>query len=104
MSVLPLLDPPPWKLRVVPLAVNVVIEPMPTPRRCWRLGQALSRGIASAPGDARVVVVSAGGLSHQLHGPDFGFVNPAWDQHFLDLVEQDPLPLVQATHEDYIER
>jgi hypothetical protein len=39
-----------------------------------------------------------------LHGPDFGFVNPAWDQHFLDLVEQDPLPLVQATHEDYIER
>lgn len=104
MSVLPLLDPPPWKLRVVPLAVNVVIEPMPTPRRCWRLGQALARGIASAAGDARVVVVSAGGLSHQLHGPDFGFVNPAWDRHFLDLVEQDPLPLVQATHEDYIER
>ena len=104
MSVLPLLDPPPWRLRVVPVAVNVVLEPLPTPRRCWRLGQALARAIASAPGDARVVVVSAGGLSHQLHGPDFGFVNPAWDQHFLDLMEHDPQPLVEATHADYIER
>ena len=104
MSVLPLMDPPAWRLRVVPLAVNVVLEPLPTPRRCWRLGQALARAIASAPGDARVVVLSAGGLSHQLHGPDFGFVNPQWDERFLDLIEHDPQPLVQATHADYIER
>jgi hypothetical protein len=104
LSVWPLLDPPPWRLRVVPIAVNVVLEPLPTPRRCWRLGLALARAIASAPGDARVLVVSAGGLSHQLHGPDFGFVNTDWDRRFLDLVEHDPQPLVQATHEDYIER
>ena len=104
LSVLPLLDPPPWKHRVVPLAVNVIVEPMPTPGRCWRLGQALGRAVASAPGDARVVVVSAGGLSHQLHGPDFGFTNPVWDQHFLDLIEHDPAPLAQATHEDFITR
>ena len=104
MSVLPLLDPPPWRLRVVPLAVNVILEPLPTPARCWRLGQAIGRAVNSAPGDARVVVISAGGLSHQLHGPDFGITHPQWDQRFLDLIEHDPQPLVQATHEDYIAR
>jgi hypothetical protein len=104
LSVLPLLDPPPWTMKVVPLAVNVVLEPMPTPKRCWKLGQSLARAIASAPSDERVVVVATGGLSHQLHGPDFGFTNPTWDQRFLDLLEDDPDTLSGITHSQLMER
>lgn len=104
MSVLPLLAPPPWPVKVIPLAVNVVLDPMPTPRRCWKLGQALARAVASAPGYERVVVVATGGLSHQLHGPSFGVTNPAWDQRFMDLLESDPETLAGITHAELIER
>jgi hypothetical protein len=104
LSVLPLLDPPPWAMKVVPVAINVVLDPMPTPRRCWKFGQSLGRAIASAPSAERVVVVATGGLSHQLHGPDFGFTNPAWDQRFLDVVEADPETLSAITHAQLIAR
>lgn len=104
MSVLPLLNPPPWSLRVIPVAVNVVLEPMPTPRRCWKLGGAIARAVTAADSDARVVVVATGGLSHQLHGASFGATNPAWDQRFLDLLEEDPVALSSITHEELIER
>lgn len=104
MSVLPLFAPPPWGLRVIPLAVNVVLEPMPTPRRCWKLGAAIARAVAQAPGNERVVVAATGGLSHQLHGASFGATNPAWDQRFLDLLEHEPESLADITHEELIER
>ncbi len=104
MSVLPLLGEPPWPLKVVPVNVNVLREPMPTPRRCWRIGESVGRAIRSFPGDSRVVVMATGGLSHQLHGKDFGFVNPEWDKRFMDLLETGPAPLVEATHEDYMAR
>lgn len=104
VSVLPMLDPPPWRLRVVPLAVNVVLDPMPTPRRCWKLGQAIGRVVRAMPGDERVVVAATGGLSHQLHGPSFGFTNPQWDARFMDLLEHDPALLATITHDDLIER
>ena len=104
MSVLPLLASPPWPLRIVPINVNVLREPLPTPRRCWRIGQAVGRAVRSFEGDARVAVVATGGLSHQLHGPDFGFVNPEWDNRFLDLLESQPQVLAEASHEDYMQR
>ncbi|MBW8470296.1 MAG: protocatechuate 3,4-dioxygenase [Burkholderiales bacterium RIFCSPHIGHO2_02_FULL_66_10] len=104
MSVLPLLCSPPWPIRVVPINVNVLREPLPTPARCYRIGQAVGRAIASCPGSARVVVAATGGLSHQLHGPDFGVTNPEWDNRFLDLIETNPGALASATHEDYMYR
>lgn len=104
MSVLPLLASPPWPQKVVPINVNVLREPLPTPRRCWRIGQAVGRAIQGCAGDARVAVVATGGLSHQLHGPDFGFVNPEWDNRFMDLLEERPEVLAEASHEDYMLR
>lgn len=104
MTVLPLLCSPPWPLRVIPLAVNVIQEPLPTPRRCARLGEAIGRALRSRPGDERVAIVATGGLSHQLHGPDFGFTNPAWDNRFMDLLETQPEALAAASHQDYMDR
>jgi hypothetical protein len=43
-------------------------------------------------------------MSHQLHGPRFGFMNPDWDNEFLDKLESDPQSLIRLTHRDYMER
>src|SRR5690606_768633 len=104
MSVLPLLTAPPWPIRVVPIHVNVLRDPLPTPLRCWKLGQSIGRAIQSFDDDARIVVASTGGLSHQLHGDNFGFVNPEWDNRFMALLIEEPQLLAQASHADYIHR
>lgn len=104
MSVLPLLTSPPWLINIVPINVNVLREPLPLPARCYRLGQAVGRAIRSFDKDARVVVTATGGLSHQLHGPDFGFTNPEWDNRFMDLLVSQPQALSEASHEDYMLR
>ncbi|CCP03376.1 protocatechuate 3,4-dioxygenase beta chain [Erwinia amylovora Ea644] len=36
-------------MQVVPLAVRVLQFPIPTARRCYRLGQALKRAVESFP-------------------------------------------------------
>lgn len=104
MSVLPLLTAPTWPIKVVPINVNVLREPLPTPARCYRLGQAVGRAIGACAQDRRVVVMATGGLSHQLHGPDFGFTNPEWDNRFMDLLVEQPEVLSRASHEDYMNR
>ncbi|MFT3719135.1 gallate dioxygenase [Pseudorhodoferax sp.] len=94
-------DDPAWPVRLVPLQVGVLQFPIPTARRCWRLGQALRRAIESWPEDLRVAIVATGGLSHQVHGERAGFNNPEWDAHFLDLFERDPEALAGITHAEY---
>ena len=103
-SPLPLLWPhdPDWPGAVVPIAINVLQHPLPTARRCWKLGQAVRRAVASFPGALKVAVVGTGGLSHQIHGERTGFTNEAWDDRFLDLVAHDPGRLAAMRHADYI--
>jgi aromatic ring-opening dioxygenase catalytic subunit (LigB family) len=62
----------------------------PTPRRCYKLGQAIGRAIRAYPEDLKVAMVGTGGLSHQLIGDRAGFNNEAWDLEFLDLIDRDP--------------
>jgi len=104
MSVLPLIADVPWGIKVIPIHVNVLREPLPSPARLYRLGQAVGRAIRSYDQDLRVVVTATGGLSHQLHGPHFGFTNPAWDNRFMDLLETQPEILSESSHADYIHR
>lgn len=95
---------PQWPVRLVPLQMGVLQFPVPSARRCYRLGQALRRAIESYPEDLRVAVVATGGLSHQVHGERAGFNNPAWDARFLQLMEQDPERLTEITQAEYAER
>ena len=92
-----------WLVKLVPLQVGVLQFPIPTARRCFRLGQALRRAIESYPEPLRVAIVATGGLSHQVHGERAGFNNTEWDQRFLDLFERDPERLAQMTHAEYAE-
>jgi gallate dioxygenase len=92
---------PKWPGKIVPLQVGVLQFPIPSPLRCWKLGQSLRKAIESYPEDLKVVLVATGGLSHQVHGERAGFNNTAWDERFLDLIEKDPMTLTRMTQADY---
>jgi protocatechuate 4,5-dioxygenase beta chain len=91
-----------WKIPIVPLAVNVILHPLPSPRRCFKLGQAIRRAVLSYPEELAVVVVGTGGLSHQLTGPRFGAVEEKWDREFMRILAEDPERLCDYTHEELI--
>ena len=92
-----------WPVSLVPLQIGVLQFPIPTARRCFKLGRALRRAIESCPLPLRVAIVATGGLSHQVHGERAGFNNTEWDQRFLDLFERDPETLADMTHAEYAE-
>ncbi len=91
-----------WPCRVVPLEVNVVLYPQPSGRRCFALGRALARAVASYPQDLKVVVLGTGGMSHQIHGERAGLINREWDTAFLDNLTADPQRLLSLNHVDYM--
>ena len=93
---------PDWPGRIVPIEINVLQHPIPTPMRCWKLGQAVRRAILSFPEDLDVVVVGTGGLSHQMNGERAGFNNEKWDREFLELVARNPKKLTAMRHVDYM--
>jgi protocatechuate 4,5-dioxygenase beta chain len=82
----------------------VIQHPLPTGRRCFRLGQALRRAVESYEKDLKVVVMGTGGMSHQLQGKRFGFMNEAFDQMFLDGLEKDPEQLASLSHHELMEK
>src|SRR6185437_4294405 len=92
-----------WPVRAIPLQVNVIQHPLPTARRCYRLGQALRAAVSSYPKDLKVVVLGTGGMSHQLQGKRFGFMNEGFDQWFLDELERNPAGLAEVTHQRIME-
>jgi gallate dioxygenase len=92
---------PSWPGAIVPLQIGVLEFPIPSARRCYRLGQSLRKAIESYPEDLKVVLVATGGLSHQVHGERCGFNNTEWDLKFLDLIEHDPERLAEMTHAEY---
>ena len=82
--------------------VDYLQHPIPTPLRCWKLGQAVRRAVLSYPEDLDVLVVGTGGLSHQMNGERGGFNNEKWDLKFLDLIADNPKKLTEMRHADYI--
>ena len=93
-----------WPVRVLPVAVNTVQHPLPSPARCWKLGRALGRAIAAYEEDLRVVVIGTGGLSHQLDGPRAGFINKAFDEMCMERIVGDPEALTRFTVPELVEQ
>jgi hypothetical protein len=67
---------------VVPISINTYYPPnQPTPRRCYKLGQAIRAAVESFAGDKRVGVIASGGLSHFV-------VDEKLDRGFLDMLQK----------------
>jgi protocatechuate 4,5-dioxygenase beta chain len=93
-----------WSVAAVPLQVNVVQHPLPTGRRCFSLGRALRKAVETYPGELKVVVLGTGGMSHQLQGKRFGYMNEAFDRMFLDELEANPEKLAAMSHQELMEQ
>ncbi|MDH5340660.1 MAG: class III extradiol dioxygenase subunit beta, partial [Rubrivivax sp.] len=91
-----------WPCPVIPFAVNVVQYPVPSGRRCFQLGQAIRRAVASYDEPLNVQIWGTGGMSHQLQGPRAGLINAEWDNRFLDRLIADPKGLAEVPHIEYV--
>jgi protocatechuate 4,5-dioxygenase beta chain len=95
-------QPKAWPCRVIPFAVNVVLYPVPSGRRCFELGKAIRRAVESYDAPLDVQIWGTGGMSHQLQGPRAGLINREWDNRFLDRLIEEPDALSKVPHVDYV--
>ena len=95
-------QPDSWPCLVIPFAVNVVVYPPPSGRRCFQLGKSIRKAIDTFGEDLNVQVWGTGGMSHQLQGPRAGLINSAFDRAFLDRLRDDPRRLAEMPRIDYL--
>ena len=72
-------------LPVVPLFMNLMEEPFPSPARCIAWGKALREGIESFPQDVRVAVLGTGGLSHSIGETTMGWIDEPFDRACIEM-------------------
>jgi protocatechuate 4,5-dioxygenase beta chain len=82
-------------VRTIPIAINTVQHPLPSPARCYKFGQSVGRAIDSYQQDVKVLVMGTGGLSHQLDGKRAGFINREFDLWCMDQLVGDPAALAR---------
>jgi len=51
-------------IKIVPVWIEGIHMPAPSPARCYAFGQSIARAIESWPGNERIGVIASGGLSH----------------------------------------
>lgn len=95
-------QPENWPCKIIPVAVNVVLYPPPSGRRCFNLGKAIRKAVESFDEDLNVQIWGTGGMSHQLQGPRAGLINKAFDNAFLDDIVDDAETLSLKPHFDYL--
>ena len=93
----------PCPVITVPVAVNTIQHPLPTPARCLKFGRALGRAIASYPEDLKVLLVGTGGLSHQLDGTRAGFINRGFDEMTMAAMVNEPEALAHYSIAQLVE-
>lgn len=95
---------PDYDIPLVPIHMNCVVPPLPSPERCQAFGEALGASIRAWPQDIRVAVMATGGLSHDPGGQKYFDVDEKFDRWFLELLASgDPARVVrEATIEKMI--
>ncbi|NVK57449.1 MAG: protocatechuate 3,4-dioxygenase [Alteromonadaceae bacterium] len=95
-------QPDAWPCKIIPVAVNVVLYPAPSGKRCYALGKAIRKAVESFDDDLNVQIWGTGGMSHQLQGPRAGLINEEFDNDFLDRLVDDADNLAEMPHFDYL--
>jgi aromatic ring-opening dioxygenase catalytic subunit (LigB family) len=71
---------------ILPIYVNTWVDPIPTPRRCYQIGQ-LIREVASTRAE-RVAILATGGLSHFPGSPRIGEIDTNFDHQLLEIMRE----------------
>jgi len=72
------------KLPILPIYVNTWVDPAPTPRRCYQVGE-LIREVADRARE-RVAILATGGLSHFPGSPRIGEIDESFDHKLLEVL------------------
>jgi len=72
---------PEMDLPVVPVMINTLAKPQPSPRRCAELGRLI--GDVARQSDRRIGLVATGGMSHDPGEVGHGDIDTEFDQKFL---------------------
>jgi protocatechuate 4,5-dioxygenase, beta chain len=91
-----------WPMAIIPIPVNVVMFPVPSGDRCWRMGEVIRKAVEAFPEDLNVVIFGTGGMSHQIHGERSGMINRDFDTNFLNDLTKNPQRLRKIKHEEYV--
>ena len=91
-------------VKVVPVCINTVQAPLPSAKRCYKLGQTVARAVQSWQGDETVVMLGTGGLSHQLDGERAGFINKPFDLEFMRSLIENPTWATQYSIYELVEK
>lgn len=70
---------------IIPVFINLVEKPFPTPKRCFAWGHMLRDAIEAYPEDLRVVVLGTGGLSHSIGETTMGWIDEPFDHACIEL-------------------
>jgi gallate dioxygenase len=85
---------PDMTIPVIPFFISGHLPPLPPARRCYALGQAVARGIASWPATLRVVIMGSGSFSLEVAGPRMapgrtdGVPDPDWALRVIKYLEE----------------
>ena len=74
------------KIPILPIYVNTWVEPIPTPRRCYQVGE-LIREVAQRSRE-RVAILATGGLSHFPGSARIGEIDSQFDHRLLELLRE----------------
>lgn len=75
---------PKLDIPIIPIFLNAYYPPLPSARRCYRLGEALADILSKRP--ERVAIYGSGGLSHDPIGPRAGWIDEPLDRWVLDRI------------------
>jgi Catalytic LigB subunit of aromatic ring-opening dioxygenase len=85
---------PQMTLPIVPIVINTLAPPTPTPRSCFALGKVVGEVIRRDP--RRIGVVATGGMSHDPGERRHGFIDEAFDRRFLEQMRAGDLAQLQS--------
>ncbi|MPZ78201.1 MAG: hypothetical protein GEU77_16945 [Deltaproteobacteria bacterium] len=71
---------------ILPIYVNTWVDPAPTPRRCYQVGE-LIREVALQSSE-RVAILATGGLSHFPGSPRIGEIDTQFDHKLLEVMRR----------------
>lgn len=71
---------------ILPIYVNTWVDPLPTPRRCYRLGEWIREVADGRP--ERIAILATGGLSHFPGSPRIGEIDTEFDHKLLEIIRE----------------
>jgi protocatechuate 4,5-dioxygenase beta chain len=86
---------PDYSIPLVPIHMNCINPPVPTPEESVKAGRVIAETLRNdLPADLRVAFIGTGGLSHEPGGPRYFTMDEAFDAWFMELLEEGDLDKV----------